>query len=159
MCQFGRPRLHRVRLRSGVVIVLTVAVVVVAAGVTDAFGTGTQLRANVPGSFSDGAAADTFWDSALLDIPGVSVTAIHCHGKVQYELQLGATGPSHENRCYAAMGLYSNGGEDQWGVYMALPGDRAVYRVSYGEQPWRYCIAGLISTAPEAASGSPSSPC
>jgi len=159
VCKFGRPRLHRMRLRIGVVIVLTVVVVVVIAGVTDGFGTGTQLRANVPGSFSDGAAADTFWDSALLDIPGVSVTSIHCHGMVQYELQLGATGPSHENRCYAAMGLYSNGGEDQWGVYMTLPGDKAVYRVSDGEQPWRYCIAGLISAAPEAANGSPSSPC
>ncbi len=147
------------RLRVGVVIVLTVVVVVVVAGVTDGFGTGTQLRANVPGSFSDGAAADTFWDSALLDIPGVSATAIHCHGKVQYELQLGATGPSHQNRCYAAMGLYSNGGEDQWSVYMTLPGDKVVYRVSDGEQPWRYCIAELMSTAPLVADGSPGSPC
>jgi len=147
------------RLRVGVVIVSTVVAVVVAAGVTDGFGTGTQLRANIPGSFSDGAAADTFWDSALLDIPGASVTAVHCHGQVQYELQLGATGPSHENRCYAAMGLYSNGGVDQWGVYTTLPGDRVVYRVSDAEQPWRYCIAGLVTEAPLTADGSPTSPC
>ena len=147
------------KLRVVVVIVLTAVAVVLAAGLTDGFGTGTQLRANVPGSFSDGATADTFWDSALLDVPGASVTAVHCHGKVQYELQLGATGPSHENRCYAAMGLYSNGGEDQWGVYWTLPGDKAVYRISQDYQPWRYCIAGLISTAPEAANGSPSTPC
>jgi len=148
-----------VRLRIGVVVVLTVVVVVLVAGVTDGFGTGTQLRANVPGSFSDGATPDTFWDSALVDIPGVSVTAIHCHGKVQYELQVGATGPSHQNRCYAAMGLYSNGGGDQFGVYMTIPGDRAVYRVSNGYQPWRYCIAGLIFLTPESSNGPPDVPC
>src|SRR5450756_2697985 len=119
------------RLRTGAVVVSIVALVVVilVAGVTNAFGTGTQLRATVPGSLPDGAAAATFWDSPLVDLPGVSVTGVHCHGSVKLELQVGATGPSHDNTCYAAMGLYS-GYSMEWGVYINLPGDRAVYRIS-----------------------------
>jgi hypothetical protein len=144
----------RLRARLVLVLVAALVVVVVVAGVTDAFGTGTQLRVNVPGSLPDGAAADTFWDSPLVDIPGVSVTAVHCHGSVKYELQMGATGPSHDNPCYAAMGLYSGIG-GQWGVYLPLPGDRAVYRISDEYQPWRYCIAGLIFAGAEL----PSRPC
>jgi hypothetical protein len=148
------------RLRTGAVIVsiLALVVVVLVAGVTDAFGTGTRLWANVPGSFPDGAAADTFWDSPLVDVPGVAVTGVHCHGSVQYELQVGATGPSHDNPCYAAMGLYSGNGA-QWGVYITLPGDRAVYQISEDYQPWRYCIAGLIFAGSEPATGPPSLPC
>jgi hypothetical protein len=129
----------------------------VGAGVTDAFGTGTQVQANVPGSFPDGAAADTFWDSQLVDVPGVSVTGVHCHGSVRYELQVGATGPSHDNPCYAAMGLYSGSTGWQDEVYTTLPGDRAVYRISEEYQPWRYCIAGLIFEEP--ATEPPSLPC
>src|SRR5450759_3953338 len=148
------------RLRTGAVIVSIVALVVavLVAGVTDAFGTGTQLQANVPGSFPDGAAADTFWDSPLVDVPGASVTAVHCHGSVKFELQVGATGPSQDNPCYAAMGMYSNG-DVQWGVYITLPGDTAVYRISQDYQPWRYCTAGLIFAGAEPAIGSPSLPC
>jgi hypothetical protein len=128
-----------------------------AAGVTDAFGTGTQLQVNVPGSVPDGAAADTFWDSQLVDVPGVSVTGVHCHGSVKYELQMGATGPAHDNSCYAAMGLYSGSSGSQWGVYITLPDDRAVYRISEKYQPSRYCIAGLIFTEP--ATEPPPLPC
>lgn len=147
------------RLRTGAVIVSVVALVavVVAAGLTNSFGTGTQLKANAPVSFPDGAAADTFWDSPLVDVPGVSVTGVHCHGSVQYELQVGATGPSHGNTCYAAMGLYK-GNTSQWGVYISLPGDKAVYRISEDYQPWRYCIGGVIFGGPGTAPAS-SSPC
>jgi hypothetical protein len=147
------------RLRTGAVVVSIVALVVVVlvAGLTDAFGTGTQLQANVPGWFPDGAAADTFWDSPLVDVPGVSVTGVHCHGSVQYELQLGATGPSHDNPCYAAMGMYSGNGA-QWGVYITLPGDHAVYRISEDYQPWRYCTAGLIFAGPDSGPPAPPSP-
>lgn len=148
----------RLRARVVIVSIVALAVVVVVAGVTDGFGTRTRLQANVPGWYPDGAAADTFWDSPLVDVPGVSLTGVHCHGSVQYELQVGATGPSHDNPCYAAMGVYSgNGG--QWGVYITLPGDRAVYRISEDYQPWRYCIAGLIFGPPEAALTPPSAPC
>src|ERR1700674_2974635 len=148
------------RLRTGAVIVSIVALVVVVlvAGLTDAFGTGIQLDANVTGTFPDFAAPDTFWDSPLVDVPGVSVTGIHCHGSVQYQLQLGATGPSHENACYAAMGVYSGNGSE-WGVYISLPGDKAVYRISENYRPWRYCAGGLIFTAPDSAAGTPSLPC
>jgi hypothetical protein len=149
-----------VRLRTGAVVVSIVALVVVVlvAGVTNVFGTGTQLQASVPVSLPDGAAADTFWDSPLVDVPGVSVTAVHCHGSVKFELQAGATGPSHDNPCYAAMGAYS-GNSSEWGVYITLPGNNAVYRISQDYQPWRYCIGGLIFTAPDSAPGAPSPPC
>jgi len=148
----------RLGSRPVVVAIVAVVVVVVVAGLTDAFGTGTQLQINVPGSFPDGAAADTFWDSQLVDVPGVSLTGVHCHGSVKYELEVGATGPSHDNSCYAAMGLYSGGSGTQWGVYITLPGDRAVYRISEDYHPWRYCIAGLIFDS-EPATEPPKLPC
>jgi hypothetical protein len=149
-----------VRLRTGAIVASIVAlvVVVVVAGVTNAFGTGTQLQANEPVSLPDGAAADSFWDSQLVDVPGVAVTAVHCNGSVKFELQAGATGPSHDNPCYAAMGLYS-GNTSEWGVYITLPGNRAVYRISQDYQPWRYCIGGLIFDAPYSTTGAPSPPC
>jgi hypothetical protein len=148
------------RLRTGAVIVSIAALVIVVlvAGLTDAFGTGIQLEANDPVSFPDGAAADTFWDSSLVDVPGVSVTAANCHGSVQFELQVGATGPSDDNACYAAMGLYSGNGS-QWGVYISIPGNKAVYRISENYQPWRYCIGGLIFAPPDSTTGPPSPPC
>ena len=148
------------RLQAGAIIVTTLALaaIVVAGGVTDGFGTGTRLEASTPGWISDGAGGDTFWDSPLVDVPGVSVTGLHCHGRVRYELELGATGPSQSNPCYAAMGLYS-GAESEWGVYITLPGDRAIYRTSENYQPWRYCIASLIFGPPNATSAPPSMPC
>jgi hypothetical protein len=148
------------RLRPGAVIVSIAALVVVVlvVGFTDAFGTGAQLDANVPGRFPDLAAGDTFWDSPLVDVPGVSITGVHCHGSVQYELQVGATGPSHNNACYAAVGLYS-GNASQWGVYVSIPGDKAVYRISEDYQPWRYCIGGLIFAGPGFATAPPNPPC
>lgn len=141
-----------------VLAVLCVAIVITAAGVTNAFGTGTQLQINVPGSFRDGAGADTFCDSQVVDLPGVSVAALHCHGNVKYEIQLGATGPSRDNSCYAAMGAYSGGSTD-WGVYVTLPGNRAVYRISDDFRPWRYCVAGLIVEGSETAAEPPQHPC
>jgi hypothetical protein len=140
------------------VSIVALVVVILGAGVTNAFGTGTQLRATLPASLPDGAAADTFWDSQLVDVPGVSVTGAHCHGSVKFELQVGATGPSHDNSCYAAMGLYS-GNSMQWGVYITFPGDKAVYRISEAYQPWRYCIGGLIFANAVPASEPPSPPC
>lgn len=129
-----------------------------AAGLTNAFGSGTQIQANVPGSFPDGAAPDSFWDIPLVDFPGVSVTGVHCHGSVKFELQVGATGPSHDNPCYAAMGVYT-GNPSEWDVYITLPGNRAVYRISQDDQPWRYCIGGLLFDAPFPTTGAPSPPC
>jgi len=147
------------RLRTGAVIVSVAALVVVVlvVGLTDAFGTGTRLEANVPIIFPDGAAADSFWDSPLIDVPGISVTGVHCHGSVKFELQVGATGPSDDNACYAAMGVYSGNGS-QWGVYISI-GDKAVYRISEDYRPWRYCIGGLIFAGPDSNNGPPSPPC
>ena len=128
--------------------------VIVAAGLTDAFGSGASLRTNLGPATADGAAAATFWDSQIVDVPGVSLTAVHCHGFVQYELQVGATAPSQDNRCYAAMGAYQ-GSSSQWGVYELLPDGRAVYRISANYGPWRYCVGPLMSSAPLEPAGTP----
>lgn len=132
------------RAAPAVLTVIAIVALIVTAGVTDAFGTDAQLRTNLGGALPDGAAPDTFWDSALLDVPGLSVTGLHCHGQVQYELQLGATGPIKDNACYAAMGSY-NGQSGDWGVYLPLPGDHVVYRISENYQPWRYCVGDWIT--------------
>ena len=131
----------------------------IAAGVTDGFGSGALLRTNVGGPMPDGAAQGTFWDAQVVDVPGLTVTAAHCHGAVRYELQIGATVPLSDNACYAAMGSYA-GGSSQWGVYAMLPGDRAVYRISENYGPWRYCIAGLRTpSATPLSSGPAGLPC
>ncbi len=124
-------------------VVVAVLAAFVVTGVTDAFGTGAQLRANLGGTLPDGAANDTFWDANLVDIPGLSITAVHCHGRVQFELQALATGPIRDNACYAAMGAYK-GEESSWGVYVLIPGNRAVYRLSNDFGSWRYCIGDLV---------------
>jgi hypothetical protein len=134
------------RLRRRWVVTLLIALLLLAlpvAGFTDAFGTTGQIQTKLGGWSADGAAPSTFWDNTVFDIPGVSVTAVHCHGKVRYDLQLGATGPSHSNPCYAAMGSYGNGSA-QSETFMSLPGNRVVYRVSQNYGPWRYCIASPV---------------
>lgn len=146
----------------GTALVIVAVGVLTTAGVTDSLGTGALFHTNLGGSFRDGAAADTFWDSPVVDLPGIALTAVHCHGSVRYELQVGATGPSHENTCYAAMGLYDNGGpSEDWGVYAELPGNRAVYRISDNYGPWRYCIATVTYylSPLQAPSGIPGTPC
>ena len=119
---------------------------IVLPGVTDTFGTGGVFTSQIGGSSSDGAGHDTFWDSQVVDIPGAALTAVHCHGSVTYVIQLGATGPNESNACYAAMGMYG-GGSSQFEVYLTLPGDQAVYRVSDGYGPWRYCIGSIIHSS------------
>src|ERR1700740_238871 len=111
-----------------VVAILFVAWLIPVAGFTDPFGTNFQLHADVGGS-SDGAAHDTFWNNTTLDIPGFSITAVHCHGKVKYALQVLATGPSKDNPCYGAMAAYGEGSveTETWNF---LPGGKAIYRVS-----------------------------
>jgi len=134
------------RLRRRWVVTVLIALLLLAlpvAGFTDAFGTTGQLQTKLGGWSADGAAPSTFWDNTVFDIPGVSVTAVHCHGKVRYDLQLGATGPSHSNPCYAAMGSYGNGSA-QSETFMSLPGNRVVYRVSQNYGPWRYCIGSPV---------------
>ena len=149
------------RRKAGLLALVAVVVfaALIAAGVTDGFGSGALLRTNVGGPMPDGAAHGTFWDAQVVDVPGLTVTAVHCHGAVQYELQIGATAPSSDNACYAAMGSYA-GESLQWGVYAMLPGDRAVYRISENYRPWRYCIAGLRTPSPTPLSSGPAGlPC
>ena len=108
------------RVTLAVLVPLTGLTLTLCAGITNAYGTGTQLQANVGGWLPDGAKGDTFWDASVIDVPGFSAYAVHCHGRMRVELQLGATGPSHSNPCYAAMGMYSGGSEDS-GTYMVFP--------------------------------------
>jgi hypothetical protein len=151
------------RLRGRWVLALSIALLLLAlpvAGLSNAFGTGDELQTKLGGWSPDGAAGGTFWDSTVFEMPGISVTAVHCHGKVRHDLQLGATGPSHSNPCYAAMGSYGNGSA-QSETYMSLPGNRAVYRISQNYGPWRYCIGSLIPSiySGPAPVGPPAFPC
>jgi hypothetical protein len=114
------------------------------AGVTNAYGTGTQIQANVAGWLPDGAQRDTFWDSSIVDVPGMSIFMVHCHGQMRVDLQLGATGPFHNNPCYAGMGLYA-GSSSQTDLFMMLPGGtQAIYRDSVDYRPWTYSIRSVI---------------
>src|SRR5258708_34502628 len=109
-------------LRVALAIVIRVAgiALLLSAGVTNVYGTGTEWQANVGGWLPDGAQRDTFWDAPFVDIPGLSIYNVHCHGQMRVDLQLGATGPFHNNPCYAAMGMYSGGSSDT-GVSLMLP--------------------------------------
>jgi hypothetical protein len=114
---------------------------VVAAGLTDSYGTGTVLDASSTW-LPDSSKPAEFWDSPVVDIPGAELTALHCHSRVQYNLQIGATAPKL-NPCYAAMGVTSSNSSG-WGVMFTLPGDMAVYKVNEHGLPWRYCIHRLL---------------
>jgi len=115
---------------------------ILGAGVTNSYGTGAALRPS-PGWIPDGAAPDTFWDSAIVDLPGVSVFTVHCHGQMRLDFQLGATGPSHKNPCYAAMNMDTGQGEE-FGVYLMLGDDKALYRRSVNDGPWSYYVGDVI---------------
>jgi hypothetical protein len=130
------------------VLVGAVVAATLAAGLTDGYGTGKRIAAGVGGWIPDGAKADTFWDSPVVDAPGFSVTTVHCHGRMQLDLQLGATGPSHNNPCYAAMGMYS-GQSDELDAYMSVPFvGKVLYRRSSNYGPWAYSIGNPITAAP-----------
>ena len=117
---------------------------IVVLGLTDTFGSGAVFTSQVGGWSSDGAGGGTFWDSNVLDIPGASLTAVHCHGRVEYVVQVGATGPDRLNPCYAALGEYS-GESSQLDTYVVFPGgNAALYRSSENSGPWRYCLGKVI---------------
>jgi hypothetical protein len=127
-----------------VVVPVVCVALIMSAGMTNAYGSGTQLHANVGGWIPDGAKADTFWNASIIDVPGLSVYAVHCHGQMRSDVQLGATSPPHSNPCLAAMGAYS-GGSEEWGVYMTVPGtSAAIYRSSVNYGPWTYSISDLV---------------
>jgi len=58
---------------------------------------GDQFQAilSVQGSSRpDGAAANSFWLDAYIDVPGVKVADLHCGGTVRRIVELGLTGPN-----------------------------------------------------------------
>ena len=129
------------------VAVLGVLVAAVAvtfgAGFTNGYGTGRQFQVNV-GDSPDGATADTFWDAQVIDVPGLSLFSVHCHGRMHYDLQFGSTGPPHSNACYASLGMYGPGSA-QLDSYVFLPGtNNALYRCSTGYGHWIYYFGAVI---------------
>ena len=129
--------------RLGLAAIVPVALLVLlGAGVTNSYGTGAALDTG-PGWISDGAAPDTFWDSAIVDWPGMSLYTVHCHGQMRLDLQVGATGPAHNNPCYAAMGEYSGQGEDL-DAYAMLGGGKVLWRHSVNGGPWSYYVGDEI---------------
>jgi hypothetical protein len=138
-----------------VVIVVGAVALTLAAGFTNAFGTGDRFHASV-GDMPDGAAGDTFWDGPIVDVPGLSLYSVHCHGKVHYDFQYGSTGPPSGNACYASLGVYENGSGDLE-TYMLLPGgSQALYRCSTNHGRWVYFIDHVIyAPAPSAPESFP----
>ncbi len=136
-----------------VVIVVGAVALTLAAGLTNAFGTGDRFQASV-GDMPDGAAADTFWDGPIVDMPGLSLVSVHCHGRVHYDLQYGSTGPAHSNACYASLGMYGPG-STELDSYVFLPGtNNVLYRCSAGYGPWIYYLGGVIYRPDPSAVGS-----
>jgi hypothetical protein len=119
-------------------------------GLTDAYGTNSVIKAKI-GAWSDGAAPDTFWDSPVVDLPGLSVFWVHCHGRVNFDLQYGATGPNHRNTCIAAMNAVNTGGLAAVDAYVFFPiGNKVLYRCNMNDAPWIYYVGDIIP-APDLA--------
>ena len=105
------------------------------------FGVSASVAAERPiqtslGWFSDGATADTFWNSPVINMPGIEVTQIHCHGRQTLDLQVGATRPPH-NPCYGD----SHGHQWGWGVLWKLPGVVTVYQSTVDGGPYSYGVS------------------
>jgi hypothetical protein len=142
------------RLLVPLAAVACVAVATLAAGMTNSYGTGARADTDVVGWISDGAATDTFWDSPIVDLPGVSLYQIHCHGQMRLDFQVGATGPPHSNPCYAAMNEFS-GTSSEVDTYVMLGGGKALYRRSDNYGPWSYYVGDVISGTPPGEAGPP----
>lgn len=127
-----------------VLVPLACVTLILCVGITNAYGSGMHVQTNVGGWLPDGAQGDTFWDASVVDVPGFSVYTVHCHGRMRLDLQVGATGPSHSNPCYAALGMYSGGASDSE-TYLVFPGGSwAIYRDSVNYGPWTYGIGNVI---------------
>ena len=88
------------------------------------------------GWVADGAAADTFWNSSIVDIPGGALFAVHCHGRMAYEVQLGETSPAH-NPCLRPTTHGSSLSIERLGD---LPGVSSLYRYSVNGGSWTYYV-------------------
>lgn len=127
-----------------VLVPLACLTLILCAGITKTYGTDAVLKTNVGGWLPDGAQGDTFWDASVVDVPGFSVYAVHCHGRMRLDLQVGATGPSRSNPCYAAMGMYSGGGGQSETYFIFPDGSTALYRDSVNYRAWSYGIGNVI---------------
>jgi hypothetical protein len=88
------------------------------------------------GWVSDGASADTYWSSSILDTPVAALFANHCHGRVGYEIQFGATGPPH-NPC---LQITRPGGSLSIEYVVDLPEGGGLWRYSVNGGPWTYYV-------------------
>jgi hypothetical protein len=131
-------------------VTLALLAVVIAGGSTTlaaGFTHVAQVQSDIGAWSPDGAKADTFWDTGMVDVPGLSLYAVHCHGYVRYDLQAGATGPQHHNPCDAAM---IPPGSDMiqsavYEAYFTFPlGNKTVYRCTVKDGPWIYFIGDPI---------------
>jgi hypothetical protein len=123
-------------------VVAALTALTITAGLTNAYGTARVLQANI-GAWSDGAGPDTFWDEPLVDVPGLSVTSVHCHGQMRYDVQYGATGPDHRNACLEAM-MAVDTGTATVDAYVFLPvGSHVLYRCSSNASPWIYYLGDV----------------
>jgi hypothetical protein len=111
---------------------------ILAAGFSNTFGTGARAEA-ATGAWPDGATADTFWDDPMMDAPGLSVTAIHCHGLVRYDVQLGSTAPAL-NPCKAAFMPAGSSGSSTEAASVAFLGLSQMERSSVNWGPWIYTV-------------------
>jgi hypothetical protein len=131
------------------VVPLALASVLIA-GTAIGAASGFNFESGPFGWQSDGAGRDTFWDSSMVDVPGLSLYQVHCHGMMRLDFQIGATGPEHSNPCYAAMRPNSGsrvGGQKE--TLMTLPGGTtAIYRQSVNDGPWSYSIGDINDWPP-----------
>ena len=120
-----------------------VSLLVIAAGASVGYASGRDLQANATGWTPDGAAPDTFWESQLLNLPGVEITDIHCHGRRTLDFQYGATHPAR-NPCYPGNYDRTSG----WGVMWIIPGtDSAVYQSFVNGGAYSYSVESLLHPA------------
>ena len=86
----------------------------------------------------DGAAPDMYWDSPVIDLPGLEVTDVHCHGRVRLDIQVGPVRPP-VNPCTAVrmsgVTTYADGP-----IVSVDPLGVVIVREEWNGGPWRYSL-------------------
>jgi len=120
--------------------VLVYSLLLLVVGAEVGYLSGNELQTSLAGWSSDGAAPGTFWSSAVIELPGLEVTDLHCHGLRTLDLQVGAARPAH-NPCYSGNYNLTTG----WSVYLMLPGGhKAIYQSFVKGGPYTYYVGDLI---------------
>jgi hypothetical protein len=104
--------------------------------------TGTDVRIGFGGR-PNGDKVGSNWTARTIDLPGLSIVNVHCRGRGEVALELGATGIS---TCPNGV---PSGVELGW--YLRLPGNTVVWRCSKDGGPFRYFVADAYG--PHAPSG------